>query len=265
MGIYKKGPLAELQFIAGHTSHKGPHQWPGRYPSWNLLLTISGHGQVSTPEGVLALKPATLSLLTTPETRIFSIQTAWNVYWAHFHPEDKIERILGWPEPLQGAYQISLDTISLRLSRLAFDELLQVSVAQRPGWRPLSLCLLNSILLRGNLCCPRGVVDTNLDRAKALIEKDDSGLSIEAIAHRCGYSRSSFYTKFRAAYGVSPRTFRETLQLRKSLALLEEGGLSMEAIANHIGMGNAFYFSSRFKKQYGVSPSTYRTSRKREG
>ncbi len=104
----------------------------------------------------------------------------------------------------------------------------------------------------------RGPSDRRLELARELLGREERRPDMEEIARSCALSRSSLFAKFKEAYGISPRVYRENRMLRRSLELLENRELSLAEIAGRVGMRNVFYFSARFKKAYGMPPSEYR-------
>ena len=70
-------------------------------------------------------------------------------------------------------------------------------------------------------------------------------------------SRTLFYVKLKSYTGKSPQDFIRIIRLERSAALLRNGQPVAE-VAAMVGIDNAKYFSTVFKKYFGVSPSKYR-------
>lgn len=58
--------------------------------------------------------------------------------------------------------------------------------------------------------------------------------------------------------GVSPMQHLTRLRMRRAAALLAAGGRGVEAVAGMVGYGNAFAFSTAFRRLHGVPPSSLR-------
>ena len=83
---------------------------------------------------------------------------------------------------------------------------------------------------------------------------------MDRIAALCCMSRTKFYTAFKEATGVSPRAWREFQQLLRAQFLLQSTSLPVAEIVRQLGLGDPFYFSTRFRRFCGQSPTEYRRS-----
>lgn len=63
---------------------------------------------------------------------------------------------------------------------------------------------------------------------------------------------------FKEAYGVTIIAYVEEKRITKAKSLLRFTDLTIDEIANEVGMGDANYFSRRFKKTEGIPPGKYR-------
>ncbi|MBN8217404.1 MAG: helix-turn-helix transcriptional regulator [Spirochaetes bacterium] len=257
MELTERSPFAALEWVTGRSVREGASRWMGRANQWNLLLSVKGCGRVDLEEGGVDLPQGSLALIAAGPKREFSVEKGWDVYWVHFRREET-GAVARWPEVLRGVHLVTAPKPVFDAARSAFIELHGYSMAQPPGWRPLALCLLESVILRGNAASAHGVSDLRLERARDLLETLDGFGGLDGVAAACGLSRSTFFSRFKKAYGVSPRGYREARMLRRSLELMDDERLSLGEIAARIGMPNLFYFSARFKKVYGCAPSKYR-------
>jgi AraC-like DNA-binding protein/mannose-6-phosphate isomerase-like protein (cupin superfamily) len=87
---------------------------------------------------------------------------------------------------------------------------------------------------------------------------DNERIGIEKMAEQMGYSSAYCNRVFRNAYGISPRQFMTTLQLRQARLLLINEKLSIEQIAIMLGYRDIAHFSKQFKRWMNISPSAYR-------
>lgn len=101
--------------------------------------------------------------------------------------------------------------------------------------------------------------DAVLD-AKSYIDRNfsDPDLSLRSLAERAGLS-PAYLGKIFAA--VTTRPFNDYLnhvRIETAAKLLRETDLPINKISEQVGILNANYFYSLFKKHYGVTPSAYR-------
>jgi len=83
-------------------------------------------------------------------------------------------------------------------------------------------------------------------------------IGIKQIAEQLGYDASYCNRIFRNAYGISPRQFMTTLQLRQAKYFLMDMTLSIDQIAILLGYQDIAHFSKQFKRWMNLSPSAYR-------
>ncbi len=79
-------------------------------------------------------------------------------------------------------------------------------------------------------------------------------VSIDELAHLCGYSRYHFSRIFRQASGMAPSDFIMEQKLTAALYFLQQGQLSIKELAGRCGFQDASYFSRCFKRRFGVTP-----------
>ncbi len=89
------------------------------------------------------------------------------------------------------------------------------------------------------------------------------GISVADVARGIGYSVSYFGYVFKKKCGISVNRYISDLQLAKATELLRSTAFSVSDIAEHIGFGDANYFSTAFKTRYGLSPRQYRAQFKK--
>jgi len=83
----------------------------------------------------------------------------------------------------------------------------------------------------------------------------------EALAARCGMSRSAFAAYFRARVGETPLAYDSHWRMLRAGALLRAGGLSIGEIAARAGYESEAAFSRAFRRQVGVAPGQFRRAR----
>ncbi len=86
----------------------------------------------------------------------------------------------------------------------------------------------------------------------------EPGLSLEIVAGLVGLSPGYLAKLFKVVVGQSFGDYLNSVRLEKARALLASTSRSAQAIGESVGIYNATYFSTLFKKTYGLSPSRYR-------
>lgn len=83
-------------------------------------------------------------------------------------------------------------------------------------------------------------------------------VDLATAAALCHLSRSHFMAKFKKTYGTTFNDFLMERKISTAKYLLSKSDKNIGEIAEHLEMGSAAYFSSRFKSIVGVSPREYR-------
>ena len=81
--------------------------------------------------------------------------------------------------------------------------------------------------------------------------------NINALCREIAMSRTVLYEKLKALTGQSPGEFIMIIRMRRAAELLQNGE-QVQDVAVKIGMADASYFSTVFKKHYGISPSRFK-------
>ena len=81
--------------------------------------------------------------------------------------------------------------------------------------------------------------------------------NINALCREIAMSRTVLYEKLKALTGQSPGEFIMIIRMRRAAELLQNGE-QVQDVAVKVGMADASYFSTVFKKHYGISPSKYK-------
>lgn len=83
----------------------------------------------------------------------------------------------------------------------------------------------------------------------------DKGISVSEIAYTLHMSKSNFTNQFKKYFGVTPKTYINTVKLKKSKEMLE--GTTVSEVAYTLGYSNVSSFIEAFKKQFGTTPKKY--------
>lgn len=101
-------------------------------------------------------------------------------------------------------------------------------------------------------------------RVVQIIEKSyRDPLSLQALADRCHISPFHLQRTFKRIKGVSPAEYILQKRIEKAVDLLAHSERSIAEIASMVGIANAEYFASLFKKKTGQSPTSYRQMKRR--
>lgn len=80
-----------------------------------------------------------------------------------------------------------------------------------------------------------------------------------ALAARANWNEDHLAKLFKAAFGVTPNKYVQSIRLREAKRLLRESALSVEDIAVETGYADLHYFSRLFSQKEGLSPREYRS------
>lgn len=102
--------------------------------------------------------------------------------------------------------------------------------------------------------------DERISRATTAIHENVAhNWDIEALAHLCGMSRSSFVAQFEKVMKQAPGAYLRELRLAKAAQLLRYSGATIETISEQVGYKSKEAFSRAFRKRFETSPSAWRS------
>jgi len=138
------------------------------------------------------------------------------------------------------------------------------NISRRPeakGWvEELDLACERLIMVSRPLAPP--VLDPDLANMAAIRGKVDASFSelesVDEIALRYGYSRSSFRRHWSRLLPVPPQRYLAEAKIRHACRLLVETRLTIGEIADQVGFADPLYFSRKFRKMMGKTASAYR-------
>lgn len=111
-----------------------------------------------------------------------------------------------------------------------------------------------------NLASASQNIQISVNKAIDLIHADISKKwTLKSLAGKVHLSPFYFARIFKKHTGYSPMNYINICRIEKAKKLLLEGSnYTFESIASKVGLGDAYYFSSVFKKVHGISPSAYK-------
>lgn len=249
----------------GRAYSLGRFTWSRQYLSLpGLVYVIRGDGRIYGGDRMFVPRKDML-LLLKPNVKIkFEALEDWELYWFHFLMTPRLDPFADLPEALSGVSAIQFPAENF--VRPMLEDALRLELTRPKHWNEAIFSMLDCAILYARTHWPDAAKsgDVHIRQGKELL----SGIkeySMDELARICNMSRAGFFAKFKAETGMSPRSYRELVMMRKAQRLLEEPGFSVAEIANCIGMKNCGYFSTRFRHIFGMSPQEYRRDLKLRG
>lgn len=247
------------ELYAGCHNHRAPLKINGHFKNWNLLLNTQGRVRLTMNHRVMEIEAPSLTLVTPGLPREFAVRQNWNVFWIHCNLEHNVDVGAEWNEVMSGVRNLPLASSDFRNLRRLFADVCYIARIRQQGWYRLAYCIVQEIILRGNMITGRGLDTKHIELSQKLLANIDNFSTIDELAKSCSMSRAVFYRKFKETFGISPRRYRENEVMRKAQVLLEETDFTLQKIAELLNIDNTFYLSARFKKFCGMSPKIYRS------
>lgn len=82
--------------------------------------------------------------------------------------------------------------------------------------------------------------------------------TVGSLASHVGVSRALLARRFHELVGEPPMSFLTSWRMALAADLLSERGTTVARVAQQVGYGSPFTFSTAFKRSYGLSPKAYR-------
>ncbi|HVX47600.1 MAG TPA: AraC family transcriptional regulator [Mycobacteriales bacterium] len=82
--------------------------------------------------------------------------------------------------------------------------------------------------------------------------------TVASLAAEAGLSRAAFARRFRGLTGQSPIGYLTSWRMDLAGDLLRESDSTVDTVARRVGYGDAFSFSSAFRRDRGMSPTAFR-------
>ena len=246
------------EILAGFSRHPGDDRWSGFSHNWNLILGLKGTVRVQFNGQYCSIPQHSLALISPAGVRNFTTEKDWESLWIHFDRNFNLKEEIEWEEVIPGVWVLQLELSDYRIMRHLFTQVIQVASRRERFWKQLIYCLIQEVMLRGNMISGRGFGSYDTALAHKMLSNLQENLSMDEIAERCGLSRSAFFAKFTETFDVSPRKYRENHLMQTIQNLLENSNMSIREICQYVHMSNPFYLSARFKAFFGVSPREYR-------
>ena len=166
---------------------------------------------------------------------------------------------IGFQAPsLRGTAGIYRDDLYRTLYHLA-NRILLEGKKQLPDSEQLMELLVQELTVYLNrLQSPTGGAPNNLPYAKQFLDENYNWkINFPDLAKSCGFPFDTFRHRFKAEYGVSPKTYLIDLRLNKAKELLEGADRNCTQIAYECGFSDSAQFSTMFHRKYGISPKKF--------
>lgn len=256
--------LTGCELYAGVHCHPQGQRHFAHNRNWNLLLLEEGvlevlFGQAAVPDRTrYTFGTGDLVLLAPGPPRQFLVLETLKIRWIHFNLDAHLQYRPEWPSPGKNVYLIHSETAALTEFQRLFSDILHLCQSRQKGWYRLGYCMIQEIILRGNMLNGSGLDQEHIEFAARVLRDVNSSVPITELAKQCTLSRAIFFRKFRETFGMSPGAYREQQRLNHVREQLESTTKSLKEIAGESCFDNAFYLSARFRKMFGVSPREYR-------
>ena len=83
-------------------------------------------------------------------------------------------------------------------------------------------------------------------------------IDLDELARSNGFSRASFFRKWKQVFQTSPVQYILDLKLAAAARFLEETDMAVAAIVREVNFSGTTAFHKRFARQYGMTPDQYR-------
>ena len=215
------------------------------------------------------------SLLGTVESRSYQVPPGEVRRYVAGDPPPEIVMICGYFRATYGASVDLFATLPAPIVEMftaadqldhklksAMDELLR----QEIGSGAMSTALLKQVLItllrRSLVSADRwaqrfvAVSDPRIARAFTdMVARPGAPHTVQTLADTAGLSRSSFMSRFTAAFGDSPMTILRQLRMRRARSLLAADALTIDQVAAAVGYSSRSSFHRAYQKAYGKEPT----------
>lgn len=106
---------------------------------------------------------------------------------------------------------------------------------------------------------PEDVRSSRVERALNYVqERYQQDISLGELARNCATNRTTLNAEFRAATGMTVRTYTIALRMKMAAALLRDTKIPVAEIMDRVGYGNQSHFTRAFRQSIGETPRAYR-------
>jgi AraC family transcriptional regulator of arabinose operon len=267
--------------VTGHFHEKAAYRVdrPAGCHDWLIIYTLAGSGRFTCPGGTMLTRAHDVVLIEPQCAHGYGVNSdtkGWELLWAHFVPPPMWKPFMNWPMvgPERGGDQgsergvmaLSITGRDVRREILrSFGQAHELISGYRQHRESLALNALEAVLIRCDIQNPlsakagQAPMDPRIQRVlETICHHLHESLDVEQLARQCHLSPSRLAHLFKQQVGLSPGKFIERQRMTRAAQLLERTGHSVTEVGAHVGYGDPFYFSQRFRKWSGRSPRAYR-------
>ncbi|SOE20999.1 AraC-type DNA-binding protein [Spirosomataceae bacterium TFI 002] len=100
-----------------------------------------------------------------------------------------------------------------------------------------------------------GEIQKIIEAASILEKQYSNPPNQKELTRILGINKNKLTKGFKMHYGTTINDFLATIRMNKAKSLIISGNLKLQDVANQVGLGNASYFSRKFKSVHGMLPS----------
>lgn len=246
--------------MGGHSFLVPPYAMHRPEPGIDVaLFTLSGRGLLRTERGQSSLTEGCLALLPAGLPYAYGIDGEdWEILWFHFGPDNFWKP--AWERVERRETFSDLD----RMAR-TMDDLLGDCHSPFPQAAQLAenMALALTILLDRKLHTYSGPrqyafylqFDALWNRVNGSLSEE---WSVERMARELNLSASHFSRLCRELHGLSPSRRLRRFRLDRAKTLLSHKDFTVYQVAEMVGYGDPFAFSTAFKEHTGKTPREWR-------
>ncbi|KRF02279.1 hypothetical protein ASG89_24840 [Paenibacillus sp. Soil766] len=227
----------------------------GGFKCPGVFLTFDGKGSITLANQTYELEKNTFFFVEDSIPAMYKcLNNNWKFYFLDF---SQLYMTRNLQLPIREVISTGKMAEAMQLCERMIDGL----IAQPLGYEYASNILLQEMFLL--FTREHSLValshHTELNQILIYIHRNlDKQIRIEDLLQLCGWSRTTFFNRFRALTGLSPTDYLLKLKLAAARVALETTSLSLKEIAAKLHFYDEFHFSKLFKKAFDQSPSMYR-------
>ncbi len=217
---------------------------------YSLSIRVKGQAEFTVEKQVLTAKRGEIILI--PPNLVYSQYTAGEqIFAVHF---DSLKHL-------------NIDTIVKKSVEdwdtvcSLFSQLCICHSEKAKGWYYKASSLLYELLcvIHMETDAQETKKPDSIDDAASYLEEHytDHALTVATLAEISGYTEAYFRRLFLSRFGFTPSERINYLRIERAKRMLEARAHTMAEISEYIGIEDAKYFSTWFKKNTGFSPRDY--------
>lgn len=224
-----------------------------------LLITVSGHGEVSVGDKRFLATPRTVTIIPKDKKNSYcgTMDEEWEFYWLHYY--GKNADMFTEDITRDGRYLFNIDgkMLDLLIERMKSSSLVG---AERETKESQMLSKIFYMLLNTSLDNEQKTEKETyiVNKMISFLRDTEGEFHLGALADSFHYSKEHTIRMFKNITGMTPYHYWQSLRLEKCCMMLESTEDSISEIALKCGFNNANNFSKQFKSALGITPTKYK-------